>query len=317
MRIVPVSAVVPTLHRPHVFARALASLLAQGILPAELIVVDASDDMATRAEVEAFAVQVRGACDVRWMSADIRGAAAQRNQGVAAASQPYLWFFDDDIVFEPKCVARLWRAIDSDGSLGGVSAMITNQRYQSPGWISRLLFTFLDGRRQTSFAGRVIGPAINLLPEDRDDLPEVVAVEWVNTTCTFYRRESLPSPAFDSVFTGYSLMEDLTLSLRVARKWKLANARTARIFHDSQLAAYKSDVIEMARMELINRHYVMTQILRRDQFMDLLRLWVWEGFQLAACGVRAHSRKDLPQVVRGKWQGLRDLRRGWTIESIK
>jgi len=35
-------------------------------------------------------------------------AAVQRNQGLARASQPVIWFFDDDILFEPECVARLW-----------------------------------------------------------------------------------------------------------------------------------------------------------------------------------------------------------------
>ena len=112
--------------------------------------------------------------------------------------------------------------------------MIVNQKYHPPGVISRAVFTLLNGHRALNFAGRVLGPAVNLLPEDRDDLPEVVPVEWLNTTCTLYRREVLPSPPFDAVFRGYSMMEDLTLSLRVGKGWRLANARTARIFHDSQ-----------------------------------------------------------------------------------
>jgi len=309
MKILPASAVVPTLHRPQVLARAFASLFAQGALPAELIVIDASDDTATRVEVEAFAAQTSGLCSVRWISADIRGAAAQRNQGVAVATQPFIWFFDDDIVFAPECVARLWRAIESDRSLGGVNATITNQRYQPPGRVSRMLFTLLEGRRQHSFAGRVIGPGVNLLPEDRDDLPEVVLVEWVNTTCTIYRREALPSPPFDSVFTGYSMMEDLTLSLRVARKWKLANARTARVFHDSQPGTYKADITEMAVMELINRHYVMTEILGHKRPMDFVRLFVWETFQLVVCAAQTQSRSTFWAVLRGKRRGVKELLR--------
>ena len=297
----------PTLHRPQVLARALASLFAQDVLPAELIVVDASDDIETQTKVEAFAVQGTGLCSIRWVPADIRGAAAQRNQGVAAATQPFLWFFDDDIVFEPDCVVRLWRAIDSDSSLGGVSATIINQRYQPPGRVSRMLFSFLDSQHQHSFAGRVVGPAVNLLPEDRDDLPEVVPIEWLNTTCTMYRREALPSPPFDSVFTGYSLMEDLTLSLRVGRTWKLANARTARVLHDSQPGAYKADIAAMAAMELINRHYVMTEIMGRKRVMDFARLFAWEAFQLVACAAQAESRPTFPAMLRGKRQGLREL----------
>jgi hypothetical protein len=150
----------------------------------------------------------------------------------------------------------------------------------------------------------VLGPAVNLLPEDRENLPEVVPVEWLNTTCTLYRREALPSPPFDSVFTGYSMMEDLTLSLRVGKKWKLANARTARIFHDSQPGSHKSDPVALAEMELVNRYYVMTQVMGNRRFRDFVRLFLWEAFQLSACAVASQSRPTLPALWRGKWRGL-------------
>src|SRR5436190_11277229 len=178
--------------------------------------------------------------------------------------------------------------------------MIVNQRYLAPGLASRSIFRLLNGKSERSFAGRVLGPAVNLLPEDREDLPEVVPVEWLNTTCTIYRREALPTPPFDSVFTGYSIMEDLTLSLRVGRTWKLANARTARIFHDSQPGEHKADVYSMAKMELVNRHYVMKQILGRTTFLDYVRLCLWECFQLASCAARSKSRKALPAMFWAK-----------------
>jgi glycosyltransferase involved in cell wall biosynthesis len=244
-----------------------------------------------------------------WQRAAQLGAAVQRNQGVAMATQPFIWFFDDDILFEPECVSRLWRAIQADSKLGGVNAMIVNQRYQPPGFASRTVFRLLNGKQERSFAGRVLGPAVNLLPEDREDLPEVVSVEWLNTTCTIYRREALPSPTFDSVFTGYSMMEDLTLSLRVGRNWKLANARTARIFHDSQPGEHKADVCAMAKMELINRHYVMTKVLGRRGLLDHLRLFLWEGFQLASCATHAENRAKLTELCPGKLNAVKQLLR--------
>jgi glycosyltransferase involved in cell wall biosynthesis len=220
---------------------------------------------------------------VIWLRATTLGAAAQRNQGVATATQPFIWFFDDDILFEPECVARLWRAIEADPGLGGVNAMITNQRYQAPGRISRAVFALINGRNESTFAGRLLGPAVNLLPEDRDDLPDVVPTEWLNTTCTIYRREALPDPPFDSIFTGYSMMEDLTLSLRVGKRWRIANARTARVFHDSQPGVHKADVAALAEMELVNRHYVMTQVLEKTRARDYAGLLIWEAFQLVSC----------------------------------
>ena len=271
-----------------------------------IIVVDASVDSDTR-EICERGTQDLGS-DVRWIKAGEQGAAAQRNQGVALATQPFVWFFDDDILFEPNCVELLWSAMELDRQLGGANAMILNQCYQSPRSATRLMFTLLNGGRENSFAGKVIGPAVNLLPEDRDDLPNIVPVEWLNTTCTMYRREALPSPPFDSFFHGYSLMEDVALSIRVAeRGWKLANVRRARIFHDSQQGEHKSNVASRAEMELINRHYVMTNVLKRRRFSDYFRLGSWEVFQLAALSSSSSGRNQLLSHIAGRLRAARKI----------
>jgi hypothetical protein len=165
----------------------------------------------------------------------------------------------------------------------------------------------MNGKSEVSYSGRVIGPAVKLLPEDRDDLPHVVRVDWLNLGCTIYRREALPDPPFDSVFAGYSLMEDLALSLRVGRRWNLANARMARIVHDSQPGPHKADIAAMAAMELVNRHYVMTEILGKRRCLDYLRLLEWEMFQLCVTGIRAQ--RQLWKECLGKLHGVRHIYR--------
>ena len=172
----------------------------------------------------------------------------------------------------------MWKSIVSKSDIGGVSAMITNQQYHSPGKASRLMYQLMCGKRLTSYAGKCIGPAWNLLPEDNEHLPELVQVEWLNTTCTLYRKEALPTPAFPNHFKGYSLMEDLTLSLTVGKRWKLYNARTARIYHDSQPGTHKNNIYATAKMELINRYYVMTNVLGRKSFSDHLKLIAFQIF---------------------------------------
>jgi len=301
----PISFVIPTKDRCARLAKTLKSLAEQLAVPQEVIVVDASRSSFSETDEAGLAKENfdRFIC----IRADQVGAAAQRNQGVLRSSMPLIAFCDDDIDFHSDCLGKLWHALEADPGLGGVSAMITNQRYQPPGTVSRLLFTLLHGRSEKSFAGRVIGPAVNVLPEDREDLPDLVPVEWLNLGCTIYRREALPSPPFDSAFTGYSLMEDLTLSLRVGRNWRLASARTARIFHDSQPGTYKSDVSETAAMELVNRHYVMTKVLGRTGLVHHLRLILWESFQLAVCAARKQSRTVFLKALRGKIRGLKHI----------
>jgi GT2 family glycosyltransferase len=271
-----------------------------------LVIVDASDDDSTRflcLEPSISGLQ----STIIWQAAETVGAATQRNQGVRTSSQSVVGFFDDDILFEPCCLERTWRALNSDDRLGGVSAMIINQRYQTPGWISRIVFRLMAGKAEVTYAGRVLGPAVNLLPEDREDLPEVVPVEWLNLGCTFYRRQALPDPPFPDHFKGYSMMEDVALSLTVGKHWKLANARTARIYHDSQPGTHKSDPSQVAEMQLLNRHFVMTRILGRDTLTDYLKLTIFEVFSLASNLENRSSRATLAQSLAGRLIALRRL----------
>jgi len=297
--LLPVAMVIPTRDRAPVLRRTLESLAHQSAQPAEVSIVDASADGSTRSLcVEEAIPSLRSA--VSWHSADLAGAASQRNQGVRGCSQPVIGFMDDDILFEPECFVRLWGAIHSDDRIGGVNAMITNQRYQSPGRISQFVLRLIEDRPESSYAGGVLGPAVNLLPADYEDLPEVVPVQWLNTTCTLYRREALPDPPFPDHFKGYSLMEDLTLSLTVGRCWKLANARTARIYHDSQPGSHKVDPELIAEMELVNRHYVMTKILGRSRLSDYFKLVLFEFFSLVSILQVPAGRVLFGPTLRGK-----------------
>jgi glycosyltransferase involved in cell wall biosynthesis len=267
-----------------------------------LIIVDASSEPLTQRVCEELAGEL--IFSIRYAKAEVCGAAAQRAQGLVATREPVIWFLDDDIELEPECVARLHSALGSDNRMGGVNAMIVNQKYHVPGRLSQFVYSLMAGKREASWAGRVIGPAINFLPDDRNDLPEVVPVEWLNTTCTMYRRESLPSPLFPSQFTGYSLMEDLALSQEVGKSWKLANARTARIFHDSQPGSHKNDAAEIAAMSVANRHYVMTKVMGKCRWGDLLRFWSYEAF-LSAAAIRSPAGlRGLISSTRGRVRGL-------------
>jgi GT2 family glycosyltransferase len=300
--VLPISALVPTLDRRVPLARMLKSLARQSAQPAEMIILDASEGDETR---QLCASAIPGLLTkLVYQRATERGAATQRNQAARYATQPTIWFLDDDIIFLEDCLKQLWEALGSDTQLGGVNAMIVNQRYFPPGRVSRTVFQWLDGNKRESYAGKCIGPAFNLLPEDRDELPSCVAVEWLNTTCTLYRRAALPDPIFPDQFKGYSYLEDVALSLIVGREWKLANARHARIFHDSQPGDYKNKTMAMAKMELVNRHYVMTQVLGRRRFSDYARLALLETFFAASGLVSLRGWASLPAVMLGKLAAL-------------
>ncbi len=307
--LLPISAVIATRDRAPILSRALASVSAQGAQPREILVVDASDNDATRAVCDQPPADL--ASELSYVSASMTGAAVQRNEGVARASQPFILFMDDDVLLEPGCLERLWRALESDKRNGGVNALISNQSYVRPGGLTRILFRALHGRAETSYAGRCLGPAMNLLPENRDSLPEVVPVEWLNLGCTLYRREALPKPAFLDRFKGYSLMEDLALSLDVGKRgWKLANVRTARVFHDSQPGEHKSSSFALGRMELANRHYIMRHMLEKRRPSDYAKLALLETFFLVSALFNRRTWRTFPAVLAGKAAGVLDILSG-------
>nr|MCU0322498.1 glycosyltransferase [Chitinophagaceae bacterium] len=226
----------------------------------------------------------------------------QRNEGLELVQTDFVFFMDDDIIFEEDCISRLWMSINSGSKVGGVNAMITNQQYHNPGKFSRLMYRLMHGTKLDSYAGMCIGPAWNLLPEDKATLPEQVEVEWLNTTCTIYRKEALPIPSFSSHFTGYSLMEDVCLSLEVSKKWKLLNARTARIYHDSQPGVHKNNLKELAEMELLNRYYIMTKILCRTGIKNYVKLFFFQLF-----GILTSSNKFSLKVWLGKFKAIKTI----------
>ena len=301
----PISALVPTRDRKDALARMLHSLAQQSAQPVEMVVVDASVSEETE-RLCSEGVPGLDTCII-YRRAVKAGAAAQRNQAMSYASQRMVILFDDDITFEPDCLLNLWKALEINTSLGGVNAMISNQKYVSPGLLSRSLFRVLHGKPETSYAGKCIGPALNLLPEDRPELPEIVPVEWLNAGCTLYRREALPYPLFPPNFTGYSFLEDLALSLRVGKSWGLANVRTARIVHESWPAEYKSDQSVLAEMELRNRHYVMTEVLGRRRLVDYLKLSLLEVFGVVTPLTKPGAWKSLPAVLAGKLRASRGI----------
>ena len=302
---VPISAIIPTADRANALKRTLESLSKQNYQPDEILVIDASIDTLVQ---ELCKTQFEGLHSViRYYNAAQKGAASQRVQGLEVAKNRVVFFMDDDIILEPFCIERLWQYLQSDEQAGGVNAMIMNQRYHTPGKVTRFMYFLMSGQKIDSYAGKCIGPAWNLLPEDREELPYINEVQWLNTTCTLYRVNALPDPLFPDHFQGYSLMEDLCLSLSVGKKWKLYNVRNARIFHDSQPGIHKNNVVRLSAMELINRYYIMINILNRSGFIYIGKLFLFEVFGIIGLLSNTRGMKIIIPTILGKFAGIGNI----------
>jgi glycosyltransferase involved in cell wall biosynthesis len=316
MRLVPVSVVIPTKDRPVALARALESMLASTVVPVEFVIIDASKDQQSLAEISRLFAKRAGGPVATVRPALQAGAAVQRNQAFALAQNNYILFCDDDIICEPDCIERLWNALQSDQEIGGAGVAIVNQSYRRPGVLMRMVLAAIGEAEGAGYAGRIIGPAIPFLPSlppgdvaVSDTVPEIASVQWLNTACTLYRRRFMPDPPFDPFFFGYSIGEDIALSLRVAKRARLVNVPAARIFHDSQPGSHKDDEVARSRMEIVNRHYIMTAVMQKRGWGDDARLMLWECCQLSVCALQQRGGASFWRQLWGKLQGLYEIAR--------
>jgi len=81
----PISAAIPTCNRALALKRALESLAAQEVLPAELILVDGSKDTDSRRVVEHWGLRVASRCAVVWQPAKQLGL---QYSGIRALQRP-------------------------------------------------------------------------------------------------------------------------------------------------------------------------------------------------------------------------------------
>ncbi len=279
VRIVDLTLIIPTYKRSAVLERTIESLSKQDYQPKEIIVIDATEPFESKAiEWKNKFLDLKS--EVIYLPAVTKGAAAQRNYGVSFAKNEVLCFSDDDILLEEGCIRNLWITLTKDDECGGVNATMINQTFHELGKASRIFYDFLNSERFDSYAGRVFGPAIAFYPKLSNSPPDHVPVDWLNSCLVFYKKKALPNPVFDEHFTGYSLGEDLALSLKVAKNWKLFTVQTARIFHNSQPGDHKDNLKAFSEMDLVNRYYIMKHILNKNTAKDkwhLLLVQLWGG----------------------------------------
>jgi hypothetical protein len=101
----------------------------------------------------------------------------------------------------------------------------------------------------------------------------------------------------------------LALSAMVSRNWTLLNARTARIFHDSQPGDHKKDLAQLAEMDLVNRHYVMRHVLGRKGFKNYFKLFLFAMFGTVSGAASSRSINVVIADLKGKIRALKHILR--------
>lgn len=255
------SLVIATFERPDDLEITLAGVVAQSRPPQEIIVVDSSRDDRTSALTGRWS----GPCPLRYQRSHARSAARQRNEGAAlidGAASPVVGFLDDDITLYPDTCAKVLGVFDFDNEAktGGVAVRIEDfERPEPRGWIW-WYYRIQAGFADRTYGARLFGPAINCLPSYTEGEGDLVAADWLNSGCVFYRTALFHREQFPA-FEGYSFMEDVHLSARIARTHRLYFHKTARCRHRDGSNSLKRDVTGIARQRVRNQRLVCREVL--------------------------------------------------------
>ena len=241
--------VIPTIGRYAELRRMLASLDRQTRSPDEVIIVD---------EDESSCLLSREFPQLKPRVIVSRGSAsAKRNAGTMAAhpAMTLISFMDDDIVLEPQAIEALvafWDHAPED--LAGTGCNLVNYpsleawRLKSLRLTSRL--GLYDSRK-----GLVLRSGIHTM------MPAIIEdtyVRWLSSMAAVFRRRVLGEFTFDEWFENYSYWEDLDLSYRIGKKYRLAVVADARFYHYPS-AVGRPNAYLFGKKEVLNRLYFVSK----------------------------------------------------------
>ena len=162
-------------------------------------------------------------------------------------------------------------AEDTSNSLGAVCGSIVNEmgKPMSLRWRLRLLLGLVP-RRLAS--GRYDETATSVPRATVAPFEGLREVDMVPGGAVAYRRRVLEESRFSLFFDGYAQGEDLEMSLRIGRHWRLAWCGDAHVNH-FHAAGGRPDTFAKGRMEVRNRDFIRRRYRTKPSLRVTARFW--------------------------------------------
>jgi GT2 family glycosyltransferase len=294
--------VIATRNRPDDLVRTVESLLAQTVLPAELCIVDSSDETPTRSQVEKLCADAKVPLDFHHPAP--KGLTIQRNVGVDRTKGDPVFFIDDDVALAPDCHEAILDEYAKWGpELGGVRATPVRPARPSRATIAYRKFFGIGGWWPES-SGRV---RRGFYAEGVSESAGVRSIEYFNGWFMSYRREVFEHERFDEALSGYAYKEDIDFSYRVSRRYRLVQTPRARCDHlKSGTSRMRSH--QLQRMNLANQFYLHRKLMPQTVRNRAALWWALLGLFLINVGKAAQTRD--PGLFTGLVAGALEQSRG-------
>jgi glycosyltransferase involved in cell wall biosynthesis len=225
---------IPTLNRPHDLEIAVRTLLAQTVLPHELIIIDQSLSDESERRVRALFENSAAAVALRYTrDTTIKSLAIARNVALDQNRCEIFLFLDDDVELEQDFIERLMEGYVIDAGVTGISGIITNYR---PGkLVDRMwqgLFVrgpFRDERQALYYRAEELRSAGR------------IPVSRFGGGLMSFRTDGIGGLRFDPKLKGASEGEDVDFCLHLPVGARLEIDTRARLVHKASAGARKDE----------------------------------------------------------------------------
>ncbi len=292
------SVVILTCDRPDDLVLSVRSVLAQDLLPAELILVDdgALDPAPVRNLVEGSGVRFV------YHRKERRGISRSRNIGARLSRGDLVMYLDDDERMEPGYIRAIVDVL-RDPSVVAAAGVRAGGSGTSPGrldvlWrvLERLFLLKAPGHR--ILVSGFSTPAWDLFREPTD-------VEFLSGTAT-YRRVLFDQYRFDEElerYSGYAFGEDLAFSFKIRARGRRVVTPDAVVAHHRSPTS-RPPSAELHRLRLYNQYYIYANYLRGTVARPLPFAWALAGkVILATLRLAVHPGRPAWDTLRGTAAG--------------
>ena len=298
----PSSFVIATRNRPDHLLSTIRSLVGQTVLPAELCIVDSSDETPTRSDIERLCGEVALPVDI--VHPAPRGLTVQRNIGIDRTTGDPIFFIDDDVVMAPDCHEQILKEYERWGpELGGVRA--TPVRVFRPPWFSilwRKVFGIGGWWPEASGVMRA-----GFFVEGVSDSAGVRKLEYFNGWFMSFRRAVVERYRFDERLSGYAYKEDIDYSYRVVKDgYVLLQTPKARADH-LKTTTSRMSAFDIQRMNVANQFYLHRKHMPATARYRLALWWALLGLFVLNVG-KAMQQRDpghFTGLLAGAWEQAR------------
>lgn len=242
------SILIPTCNRPGFVKSLLSSIDSQTRSPAEVVIIDQSDDDKTKHVFEAWVP--KGNVQKKYIFNKIKSLILARNTGIDAAGDfDLVAFIDDDVKLKPNFTEEIVKVFEQDAEEKFAGGMGTFEGAQTKRHLLQQTFLMpCDGSGKFHASGTQTVPY---------GLKEFKEVEFLAGGITFWRKKIIQENKFDERLTAYGTGDDVDVSYRISRKYKNFYQPKAVCFHDLTSPGRNSNYLY--RKNWIQNFYYLAQ----------------------------------------------------------